>query len=68
MFLFSIVPIATTFFILSCKKDDDTIATATTTTTLTSIFTKFNATVIIAVFGNFVVLTTNEIPDHKSPY
>jgi hypothetical protein len=65
--LFLIVTIATASFILSCKKDDGT-NTTTPTTTLPSIFSKFNSTVTISVSGNFVVLTTNDIPDHKSPY
>ena len=53
---------------IACKKDDSTTAVITTTTTLPVIFSKFNSSVNISVSGNYVVLTTNDIPDHKSPY
>ncbi|MDI9364213.1 MAG: YHYH protein [Flavobacterium sp.] len=51
---------------LACKKDDET--TTTTNATLPTVFSKFNSSVSISVSGNYVVLTTDDIPDHKSPY
>lgn len=56
-----------TFIFFSCKKDDTT-TTTTTTATLPTVFSKFNPSVTISVEGSYVVLKTNDIPDHKSPY
>lgn len=66
--LLTTITIAMSLFVFSCKKDDSTTTTTPTTITLPSVFSKFNSTVTISVSGNFVVLTTNDIPDHKSPY
>lgn len=54
-------------FSFSCKKTADDVTTAPSTT-LPAVFSKFNSTVVISVEGNFVVLKTNGLPDHKSPY
>lgn len=55
--------------LLSCKKDSAGTGTSTgTTTTVPDVFKKFNATVTISVEGNYIVLKSNGIPDHKSPY
>lgn len=64
----SLTIIATATF-MACKKDDNTSTiTTTTNATLPTIFSKFNSSVTISVEGNYVVLKTNDIPDHKSPY
>ncbi len=63
MILFVLVTV-----IFSCKKDDSISTTTTTTTTLPDVFKKFNSTVTVYVDGNYVVLKSNNLPDHKSPY
>ncbi|MFC4231568.1 YHYH protein [Parasediminibacterium paludis] len=64
----SIATLAAISFI-ACKKDDGTATTTTTSNaTLPTVFSKFNSSVSISVSGDYVVLTTNDIPDHKSPY
>lgn len=58
-----------TTLILSCKKDAaTTTSTGGTTTTVPEVFKKFNTAVTISIEGNYVVLKSNGIPDHKSPY
>ncbi len=60
--------ILTAISFIAFKKIDSITATTTTNTALPAIFSKFNSSVTISVSGNYVVLTTNNIPDHKSPY
>ena len=63
-----ILLIATVIFI-QCKKSDDTTSTGGGTGgTVPAVFGKFNSTVTISVEGNFVVLKSNGLPEHKSPY
>lgn len=57
-----------TTLILSCKKDAVTTTTGGTTTAVPEVFKKFNTAVTISIEGNYVVLKSNGIPDHKSPY
>lgn len=54
---------------LSCKKDT-TASNSTTTTTanLPDVFKKFGSSVTVSVQGDYVVITSNGLPDHKSPY
>ncbi len=54
----------------SCKKDDPAPATTTSTnTTLPTVFsTKFSSSVTVYVDGDNIVLKSNAIPNHKSPY
>ncbi len=52
----------------SCKKNETTTTSTTTSTTVPTVFSKFNTSVTISVEGNFVVLKSNGVPDHKSPY
>ncbi|MFN3665494.1 MAG: YHYH protein [Sediminibacterium sp.] len=59
--------IASATLFLSCKKDTAGAGT-TTNATLPDVFKKFNTTVTISVEGNYVVLKSTGIPDHKSPY
>ncbi|MFY7901046.1 MAG: YHYH protein [Chitinophagaceae bacterium] len=53
---------------ISCKKDTATTNNNNTNTAVPAVFSKFNTSVTISVEGNFVVLKSNGIPDHKSPY
>ena len=62
LFLFSFLLMA-----MSCSKSTDTVTT-TGSTTVPAVFSKFNSTVTISVEGNFVVLKSNGLPEHKSPY
>ncbi len=52
----------------SCKKSSDTTTTVAGTATLPTVFNKFSASVTISVEGNYVVLKSNGLPSHKSPY
>ena len=58
------------FVLLSCSKNSGsgTGATPTPSATLPAVFSKFNSSVTISVEGNFVVLKSNGLPEHKSPY
>lgn len=66
--LLPLFTLAAAFFLcaLSCKKnnDDDN----TTHAEVPAVFSKFSATVQVSVEGSYVVLKSNGIPDHKSPY
>ncbi|CAN5124203.1 hypothetical protein BH09BAC3_BH09BAC3_30120 [soil metagenome] len=51
---------------ISCKKDDPSPAS---TADLPAVFTKkFASSVTMYVEGNFIVLKSNGLPNHKSPY
>jgi hypothetical protein len=50
---------------ISCKKSS---SSNTTNTTLPTVFSKFNSSVQISVQGDYIVLQSNGVPDHKSPY
>ena len=51
-----------------CKKSSSTSTTTTTTGTLPAMYSKFNSSLQISVSGNYVVINSTGIPDHKSPY
>ena len=53
---------------LSCKSTTDPTPAATVNTELPDAFAKFSTTVTIYVDGDFIVLKSNGIPNHKSPY
>jgi len=53
--------------ILSCSKSSTDTGSGGTTT-VPAVFSKFNSTVTTSVEGNFVVLKSNGLPEHKSPY
>lgn len=53
--------------IFSCKKTDVTPVTTTITTDLT-IYKKLYGATSVAVDGDYIVIKSNGIPDHKSPY
>ncbi len=57
--------IVTAAVFLACKKDSND---NNNNPTLPSVFSKFKSTVTISTDGNYVVLKTNALPDHKSPY
>lgn len=52
---------------IACKKSSATTGT-TTPQALPALFSKFNSGLQIYTEGNFVVIKTNSVPDHKSPY
>ncbi len=75
----TILIFALIMFISACKKSDDTTPTTSTTTTTSSFdisalkdkfysSPNFSSTVAVTVEGNYLVIKTNGIPDHKSPY
>ena len=68
-YILSALVIAGLFFsiLASCKKSSTT-GGGTTNATLPDWYKKFNASVQIYTEGNFVVIKTNGVPDHKSPY
>src|SRR5437667_402819 len=56
---------------LSCSGSDavtGATGTATATDTLPGVFAHLNSTVTRSVQGSYVVLGSNGVPDHKSPY
>jgi hypothetical protein len=52
---------------IACKKSS-TSSTTTTPATLPAIYSKFNSALQVYTEGNYVVIKTNSVPDHKSPY
>ena len=62
--LFSLIVLA--LGLISCKTDD--VMQEPTTEEVPVVFDKFNSSVEVYIEGNFVVLKSNGIPDHKSPY
>jgi hypothetical protein len=62
--------LAIILFTAACKKNDASPATATTTsnTTVPDIYKKIYGATDMYVDGNYVVIKTNSLPDHKSPY
>jgi hypothetical protein len=56
----------------ACKKSSDSSSTTTTTTTVGAnvpdVYKKIYGALSITVEGNYVVIKTNDLPDHKSPY
>ncbi|MEP6675776.1 MAG: YHYH protein [Ferruginibacter sp.] len=56
------------FSIIACKKSGTDTATVTTTTTVPAVYSKIYGASNIYIEGNFVVIKTTGLPDHKSPY
>jgi hypothetical protein len=52
---------------IACKKNSSS-GSGGTTLTLPAMYSKFNSSLNIYVDGNFVVIKTTSVPDHKSPY
>jgi hypothetical protein len=68
-----LVPIFVLSLLFACSKTDDTTVTPTTTTSNATImqtaFSSYGASnVTVTVEGNFLVVKSTGIPDHKSPY
>jgi YHYH protein len=64
----SLLSILVLIVFFSCKKDDPIVST-TTTSNLPAVFSKkFSSSVTISVDGDNIVLKSNAIPNHKSPY
>jgi hypothetical protein len=56
-------------FSMACKKESNSTTTPPVTpAALPDVFKKFNPSVQVSVDGNFVVIKSDGIPDHKSPY
>jgi hypothetical protein len=59
------LPACALVLLMACKKDD---TTSTTTAPLPDVFKKFSSTLQVYAEGNFVIIKTKGVPDHKSPY
>ncbi len=55
-------------FFTSCKKSEDTTPTTTTIVTVPDVYKKIYGASSITVEGDFIVIKTTGLPDHKSPY
>lgn len=65
-FLFALLPVAAFVLTsLSCKKSNDNIAT---TTAVPAVYKKIYGASDMYVQGDYVVIKTTSLPDHKSPY
>ena len=53
---------------IACKKSSSSSTTTTTNLPLPAMYSKFNSSIQVYTEGNFVVIKTNSVPDHKSPY
>ena len=51
--------------LVACKKNSDT---STPTTSVPDVYKKIYGATSITIQGNYVVITSNGLPDHKSPY
>lgn len=54
--------------VIACKKSSSSSGGSSTPATLPAMYSKFNSGLNIYVEGNYVVIKTNSVPDHKSPY
>lgn len=74
--LYGLFPAAVLFIcivLLACQKDATTTSTNTDTngdgtSDLPDVFKKFTSDVDVYVEGNYVIIKSNGIPNHKSPY
>ncbi|HSZ24248.1 MAG TPA: YHYH protein, partial [Cytophagaceae bacterium] len=66
MYKISVIALCLTLFIGSCKKKTDTATPQQTSAP--AIYSKIYGASDIYVQDNFVVITSNGLPDHKSPY
>jgi len=68
----TVIAVATISF--SCTKDSGSSSSNTSTvTTLPTVFQKFSSAIQgsglqVYLSGNYVIIKTNDLPDHKSPY
>jgi len=71
--LFSLLPAIACLLLTgsSCSKGDDSSSSGSgggSVTTVPAVFSKFSAAVTISLEGNYIVLKSNGLTDHKSPY
>jgi len=52
----------------SCKKSTTTAGGGGSATTVPAVFSKFNSNVTVSAEGSYIVLKSNGLPEHKSPY
>jgi hypothetical protein len=54
----------------ACTKDDEDVTSSTTASTvdISAIKSKFGSNVTVTVDGSYLVVKSNGVPDHKSPY
>lgn len=74
-FIITLLVIISTIFLIACGNDDDTVTTTpadpivTTSYDITTILSKFSGTGLsYVVNGNSVTFTTQDLPNHTSPY
>jgi hypothetical protein len=65
--LFLIISITCAAFI-ACKKRDSSATIPTGTAALPALYSKFSSSLQVYTEGNYVVIKTTSVPDHKSPY
>lgn len=73
LFISSALLIATATCFTACKKDDDSTSAPSTnnntsTTTIPDVYKKVYGNTDMYIDGDFLVIKTNSLPDHKSPY
>lgn len=54
--------------LLACKKDTNASTTGTVSTTVPDVYKKIYGATSITIEGDYVVIKSNALPDHKSPY
>lgn len=65
---FLLITVSLGIGLFACKKESSDSSVTPTTTTLPDAFKKFNSTLSVSMDGNYVVIKSTGIPDHKSPY
>lgn len=61
--------LAGTIGLVACQKNDTTTSVSpTTNTSLPDVFKKFNTDLQVYVDGDYIIVKSTGIPDHKSPY
>ena len=60
--------VALSFLFFSCKKNEDSAASTTSTTSIPDVYKKIYGARDMYVEGNYIIIKTNALPDHKSPY
>lgn len=67
--LFPAIFLSLTLIFLACQQDEITTEiNGDSTTNVPEVFKKFSTNVEVYVEGNYIVLKSNNIPNHKSPY
>jgi len=63
--LSTLLPLSAFALLIACKKSDDT---NTTSVILPDAYKKFSSSLQVYTEGDYVIIKTKAIPDHKSPY